>query len=81
MSDLLRMDYINSLQQPFWVRLGGLPDWWWPVYDIDAETGLMRLDVMGKLQVIYFSEVSEIKSDGGPTHDPDDWYNEELRRE
>ena len=78
MSDLLRMNYINSLPQPFIVRLCG-DKAWWPVEDIDVETGLMRVDVHGKLEVRRFGEVAEIKSVDGPEHDPEDWYNEEGR--
>jgi len=72
MTDLLRMDYINSLPQPFIVTLAGGDEW--PVYDIDVETGLFRIDVVGKLQVeemggaILFTDI-----DGGE-HDPDTFY-------
>jgi hypothetical protein len=40
MSDVLRMDYINSLPQPFLVRFCGDKDWWWPVnVSIGVELG------------------------------------------
>lgn len=77
MSDLLRMDYINSLPQPFMVRFCG-DKGWWLVEDIDVKTGLMRIDVYGKLDVKHFREVAQIKSLDGPEHNPDDWYNEEA---
>lgn len=75
MSDLLRMEYINSLPQPFIARFCGGDRW--PVYDIDVETGLMRIDVVGKLQVVHFSTVTELADADGAIHDADDFYNEE----
>jgi hypothetical protein len=55
MSDLLNMELINSLPQPLWVSSNG-KDWWWPVYDICVETGLVRIDVCGKLQTNHITE-------------------------
>ena len=26
-------------------------DWWWPVYDIELDCELVRIDVMGKLEL------------------------------
>lgn len=72
MTDRLRMDYINSLPQPFVARLCGGSDW--PIHDIDVETGLLRLDVCGKLEVRRLSDVMEITDIDGGKHDPDDWY-------
>ena len=74
MGDLLRMDYINSLPQPFFIRMHGHPGWWWPVNDIGVDVGILRIDVCGKLQVIDFSDVAEIKDDAGDLHDPGDWW-------
>lgn len=42
--DRLDMRYINSLPLPLW-------DGDWPVYDIDVESGLYRIDVCGLLEV------------------------------
>lgn len=77
MGDRLRMDYINSLPQPFVARLYGHKDWWWPVYDIEVQCALIRIDVCGKLQVCDFSDVAEIKDETGKKHDPDDWWHED----
>lgn len=75
MSDLLRMDYINSLPQPFIATmLGG---WRWPVYDIDVETGLIRLDVMGKLDRTHIAEVVKFTDADGVEHTSDSFYNED----
>ena len=45
--DKLKFDYINSLPQPFMgVFIGGDE---WPIEDIDVQTGLLRIDVCGKI--------------------------------
>ncbi len=74
MSDKLRMDYINSLPQPFIARLCGGSEW--PVHDIDVETGLIRLDVMGKLDVSHIGNVREFVDADWQTHDPDTFYSD-----
>lgn len=75
MTDLLRMDYINSLPQPFIAtQLGG---WRWPVYDIEVECGLVRIDVMGKLQVLAIMEFTSFMDAHGVEHDVDSFFNED----
>ena len=74
--DRLRMEHINSLPQPFMVRLCGSKDWW-PVYDIEVQVAWLRIDVCGKLQVCSFAEVMEIADETGAKHDPEDWWHEE----
>lgn len=73
MSDLLDMEKINSLPQPLWT--------WdnWPIYDIDVETGLYRIDVCGLLEARKFGEVIYIRDANGEKHDPEDFYLEEQR--
>lgn len=73
MADLLRMDYINSLPQPFWARKYG-SDWWWPVADIEVETGLYRIDVMGKLDVCHIGDTAQFRDADGVMHDPDTFF-------
>lgn len=79
--DRLRMDHINSLPQPFLARFCGDRDWW-PVADFEVQTGLMRIDVVGKLQVMRFSEVMEIQDGNSVFHDPEtfytDWITDDL---
>lgn len=78
MSDLLLMDKINALPQPLLVRICG--NGWWPLYDVDVETGLIRLDIHGKLEVSHFGEVTAICDETGREHEPDDFYNEQERQ-
>ena len=78
MADKLRMDYINSLPQPLLVRFCGDSDkYWWPVIDIDVETGLTRIDVCGLSQVTSFGEVMCVKDANLEEYDPETFYNEE----
>lgn len=77
MSDLLNMDRLNSLPQPLWVNSSGT---WWPVHDIDVETGLLRIDVCGMLDVLHFSGVTGLRDGDGNEHDPDDFYLDDGER-
>ena len=73
MSDLLRMDYINSLPQPFIATLiGNGGDW--PVNDIEVETGLLRIDVVGLLQVKCISDVDYFIDMNGVKHEAETFF-------
>ncbi len=74
MSDLLRMDHINSLPQPFIAHFCGGDEW--PVYDIDVETGLLRIDVCGLLQIMEIGEVIFFRDLEGIEHDVDSFYRD-----
>jgi len=77
MGDLLRMDYINSLPQPFMVEfVGDKPEYSWEVYDIDVETGLLRINVMGKLDVKDIADVRRFIDMNGGSHDPETFYSD-----
>jgi len=73
MGDLLRMDYINSLPQPF-IAVTGMGNW--PVYDIGVDTATVRIDVFGKLQIITMSDVREFVDAEGVGHDPDTFWTD-----
>lgn len=71
MADLLDMDYINSLPQDIWCRyLGG----WWPLYRIDVETGLLNIDVCGKLDALHIDDIMEFRDGSGKLHSTFDFY-------
>lgn len=75
MSDLLNMEYINSLPQPFIATmLGGSR---WPVYDIEVQAGLVRIDVMGKLDVLDICDFSSFMDANGVEHDVDSFFLED----
>jgi hypothetical protein len=78
--DRLDMAYINSLPLPLW-------DEEWPVYDIDVETGLYRIDVCGLFEVRHIDRCFTMKDATGKSHyvgdfelDPEQW-EERVRPE
>ena len=72
--DLLRMDYINSLPQPLYIKQAD--GWKWPLHILDVQTGCLQFDVCGKLQNGHIDEVVEfIDADGG-VHPTDTFYTE-----
>lgn len=79
MADLLDMDYINSLPQPFLgcTRSG----WWWPVHDIEVQTGLVRIDVCGLLEVKDIGDFKSFKDDTGTEHPAHGFYSDALPEE
>lgn len=75
MADMLRIDHINSLPHPLYVRISS-GDWWWPVETLCVQTCCMRLDVMGKIQLAHFGDVFEVRDEAGENHDPDTFYSD-----
>lgn len=75
MTDKLRMDFINSLPQPILVRLCG-DTVWWPVNDFEVETALLRIDVVGVLEVKSMGEVVEIKDGDHVAHAVESFYSD-----
>ena len=66
-SDLLDMDYINSLPQ-LWTSDG------WPVHDIEVQTGLFRIDAYGMLDVRHIGREILFTDECGKTHWVGDFY-------
>lgn len=73
-TDLLKLDYINGLPQPFIAHFFGGDEW--PICDIDVETGLMRIDVCGKLQVKHIGDVKFFLDADGTEHDSETFYSD-----
>jgi hypothetical protein len=71
MTDRLKIDYINSLPQPLLVAFGASD---WPVFDIDVETGLLRIDVIGRLEVRHIGEAIYFTDAEGGKHDSEAFY-------
>lgn len=76
MSDLLNINFINSLPQPIWVRQWGRESFDWPLYEICVETGLMKIDVCGKLDNLHIGDVAQFKDDAGNIYDSEEFYLE-----
>ncbi len=71
--DLLNMERLNSLPHPLYVAHIGA---WWPVHDIDVQTGLIRIDVSGKLDVLHFGGITGLRDANGAEHNLDSFYIE-----
>ena len=74
MSDLLRMDYINSLPQPFMATFCGGDEW--PVYDIEVCTGWVRIDICGMLDIKDIGEVLFFTDADGNKHDMETFFSD-----
>ena len=72
MGDLLRIDHINSLPQPFMATFWGGDEW--PVLLIDVQTGLMTIDVVGKSQNMHIDDVKHFTDIDGTDHDVATFY-------
>lgn len=70
--DILSMARINSLPQPFIARFIGGGEW--PVYDIEVQTGLLRIDVVGMLEVKHIADVLFFRDESGAEHDAESFY-------
>lgn len=73
MADKLDMAYINSHPQPYYLRFWG-DKIWWPMESIDVETGMLRIDVCGRLQPSHIDEVVEFKDSDGIIHEPETFW-------
>lgn len=74
--DLLRLDYINSLPQPFMlVQWDGTE---WPLIDICVETGCLAFDVCGMRQPDHIGNVKSFIDACGISHDPETFYSDYL---
>lgn len=76
MTDLLNMEQINALPRPLTVVPWGSGSWLFPVHDIDVETGMMRIDVCGVLQITHFSDIKYLRDGNGIDHDSDIFYTD-----
>tara|TARA_R110000851_G_scaffold153750_1_gene295793 strand:- start:264 stop:497 length:234 start_codon:yes stop_codon:yes gene_type:complete len=71
-NDLLNIEKINSLTRPLSVMLSS-----GDTYDLESvcvETGLARIDVMGKLDNLHFSNFSKLIDADMNEYEPDDFY-------
>ena len=76
MTDLLRLDFINTIPQPLWVRQWGRDNFDWPLYDICVLTGLIRIDVCGKLDRLHIGDIAQFKDDAGNIYDSEVFYTD-----
>ena len=70
--DILNGAKFNMLPSPVTARMYGGGEWW--IETLDVQTGAMRLDVCGQIDLRHFSEVVELIDIDGGKHDPDDFW-------
>ena len=70
--DLLNGVKFNALPGPVTARMCGGGEWW--IETLDVQTGAMRLDVCGQIDLSHFSEVMILIDINGSTHDPEDFW-------
>ena len=66
------MEKFNSLPSPVTAVLCGGGGYW--IETLCVQTGLMRLDVSGKVDHRHFSEVMKLVDIDGGKHNPDDFW-------
>lgn len=73
MSDLLKINSFNRLQHPLFCRFAGDSSDSL-IETVCVQTGLMRIDVYGKIDHRHIGEVMEIVDGDGNRYDVDDFY-------
>ena len=74
-NDKLNMDKFNALPSPVTARLWSGAEHW--IETLCVQTGCMRLDVCGQIDLSNFDEVRTLIDIDGNEHDPDDFYLED----
>lgn len=72
MTDILDSNHINSLPQPLTAHFYGGSVW--PVIDIDVQTGLLRIDVVGLPDIKHIGDVDTFVDAEGESHDAASFY-------
>ncbi|MBL4766517.1 MAG: hypothetical protein JKY94_02180 [Rhodobacteraceae bacterium] len=70
--DVLNMAKFNALPSPVTARLFNGAEWW--IETLDVQTGFMRLDVCGQIDLSCFSEVKMLIDIDGGEHEPDEFW-------
>lgn len=78
--DLLDMDWINSLPQPLFVTKHSR-DYLWPVIDIEVETGLLRIDVVGLSETWHWGDVWLVQDGAGREYEGYAFYSDAIPEE
>lgn len=78
--DLLDMDWINSLPQPLFITKHSR-DYLWPVIDIEVQTGLVRIDVVGLNETWHWDDVSFVQDGLGREYEGYAFYSDAIPEE
>ena len=70
--DLIDMAKFNALPSPVTARLCGGGEYW--IETLCVQTGCMRLDVSGQIDLSHFAEVMVLIDIDGEEYEPDDFW-------
>lgn len=73
--DILNIEKFNELPSPVTARLMGGDEYW--IDTLCVQTGLMRLDISGQIDLSEFCMVKTLIDSDGNEHDPDDFWIED----
>lgn len=75
MADILNMEYINSIPHPLMCRKHE-GDSWCQVETICVQTGCMRLDIWGRIDLTHIDKFLHFQGADGEIHNAEDFYLE-----
>lgn len=75
--DVICIEKFNSLSSPVTASMYGGGEYW--IETLDVQTGLMRLDVCGQIDLSSFGLVKSLIDADGISHDPDDFWVEQYK--
>ena len=78
--DRLDLDWINSLPLPLFVTKYSR-DYFWPVIDIEVQTGLLRIDVVGLNETWHWDDVSLVQDGHGREYHGYAFYSDAIPEE
>jgi hypothetical protein len=55
--------------------------YWTPIHDFEVQTGLIRIDVCGLLEVKHISDFTRFRDDGGTEHPAEGFYSDAIPEE
>ena len=72
LEDIIDLGKFNSLPSPVTARILSGAEYW--IETLDVQTGLMKIDVCGQVDLTSFAEVLMLIDADGIEHNPDDFW-------
>lgn len=47
--------------ETIWARKWGDKDLWWPIYDVELDCGLIKIDVVGKSEIWHLGDCAQLR--------------------
>lgn len=61
--------------ETIWARSWGAGSWWWPISEIELDCGLIKIDVVGKLEIWDLSDCAQLRIGEDVFVENEDIYN------